>query len=179
MFLSDEAITLVLFFVAITFIGIAFRNARILKENKRAAKAARERENAIRLELPVIEAANPETVGWVARREIMPVVAAEPRSASVDGHAFLKTKALVEQLRALKHPGARQSHTLPPFPAVIETAAGKIEVRLGRDSANRREYWVFYPRFTATSVNAIGLIVTDLLDAIEPAAAQADEPARA
>jgi hypothetical protein len=178
MFLSDEAITLVLFVVALTCIGIAFRNNRIRKENERAAKAARERENAIRLELPVIEAASAETVGWVARREIMRVVVAEPRSASVDGHAFLKAKALVEQFRALKHPGARQSHALAPFPAVIETAAGKLEFLLGRDSENRRDYWVFYPRFTATRVNAIGLIVTDLLDAIEPAA-QADEPARA
>jgi hypothetical protein len=178
MSISDDLITIVLFVVAVTSIVIAVRNRRIQKRNEREAQAARDRENAIRLELPVIEAASAEVVGWVARREVMLVVAADPRSASVNGRAFLRTKALVEQFRALQHPGAGESRALKPFPAMVETAAGRIEVWLGRDSDNRRDYWVYYPRFSSTRAHAIGLISTDLLDAVE-LEPEADETARA
>ena len=69
MSISDDLITFVLFVVAVTSIVIAVRNRRIQKRNEREAKAARDRENAIRLELPVIEAASPEVVGgWRAGR---------------------------------------------------------------------------------------------------------------
>jgi hypothetical protein len=166
-------ITIGLVIALFIFWGWGVRNARIRKRMEREAQAAREKEMAIRLDPAVIEAASPEVVGWLALREMLPMVTAEPRAAWVDGRAFLNVRALAEQFQFLKHPPARPSQALAPFKAVIETAAGKIEFLLGRDSENRRDYWVFYPRYTATRAHAIGLISTDLLDFIETAEAEA------
>jgi hypothetical protein len=153
---------------SLVFCGIALSDALIRRRNKRAihvARAARRAEAATPFGLSAFESAGPEAIGWAVRREIMPVLAADACSVSVNGQCFADPAALVAKLRELKYAATQESHALAPLKTLIETSAGQIELWLGRDSSNAREYWVFHPGLESTRSNAIGHIFTDLLDA--------------
>jgi hypothetical protein len=47
----------------------------------------------------------------------------------------------------------------------VESGGSVLKIVLRRDSDRPNEYWVFYPRYRATSMREIGRITTDLFDA--------------
>jgi len=169
----DNAFTLflvVMVALVLAFWGLALRNFLIGRRNARLAEAARV---AARIEtlkpvgLSAFEGADAQAIAWAARREIMRVLAAKPFAVLVSENAV---PALIEPLRAMRYPAKAPAHTQPPLSAWIETAAGRIELWLARDGENARDYWVFHPGLEVTRAHALGVISTDLLDAIAPLA---------
>ncbi|SNB65833.1 hypothetical protein SAMN06265338_102330 [Rhodoblastus acidophilus] len=158
------------------FWGIALRNYLIRRQAERAAAAARDAAKLDSLRpigLGPYEGGDPEAIAWAARREIMRVLARAPHSAVVEGER-IDPAALIAALSTLHYPHAPHAPAQAPLKAVIATTAGEIVLWLERDADNRRTYWVYHPGLESTRAAPLGVISTDLLDALEP-----EEPARA
>jgi hypothetical protein len=59
---------------------------------------------------------------------------------------------------------AHHSHPTVRIAVRIESGGQRLDLELGRDSENHREYWVFYPTLFSTDQNAIARLRTGVLD---------------
>lgn len=56
------------------------------------------------------------------------------------------------------------SHPTKRIDVQISDESRSLVLRLGRDSDDPREYWVFYPKYYVTSSNEIGRVITPIFD---------------
>jgi hypothetical protein len=84
---------------------------------------------------------------------------------SVAGRPVENAEEVLQVLRSLRW--AMAHHSSPSHPIFVQVAAPghQLVLNLSRDSSNPHEYWVFLPRYRVTSMNEIGRIFTDSLDA--------------
>jgi len=84
---------------------------------------------------------------------------------SVAGRPIENAEVMLQVLRSLRW--AMAHHSSPSHPIFVQVAAPghQLVLSLSRDSSNPHEYWVFLPRYRVTSMNEIGRIFTDSLDA--------------
>ena len=82
----------------------------------------------------------------------------------VDGVPIGVAEPLVAALRGIESHRYHHSHPTASFRVQLQTSQGPLELTLRRDSAEPREYWVYYPGFAATEANDVGAVFTDALD---------------
>lgn len=83
---------------------------------------------------------------------------------SINGKAFSTPHVLLQELRTLHQIPAHHTHPVGNIAIQVSTGTQCLELSLGRDSSNPREYWVFYPKYNVTAKNEIGRIQTSVLD---------------
>ena len=71
---------------------------------------------------------------------------------------------VVKALKEVAPQPAHHSHPTKRIRVEIESKDGNLILELGRDSSYGQEYWVFYPKYRATSENEIGRITTPVFD---------------
>lgn len=71
---------------------------------------------------------------------------------------------VVNALKEVASQPAHHSHPTKRIRVEIESEKGNLILELGRDSSYGHEYWVFYPKYRATSENEIGRITTPVFD---------------
>jgi hypothetical protein len=71
---------------------------------------------------------------------------------------------IINALQQVASQPAHHSHPTKRIRIEIESEERKLILKLGRDSGYRQEYWVFYPKYHATSDNEIGRITTPVFD---------------
>jgi len=101
-----------------------------------------------------------------AQNEVNKLLLSEIVSIHIDGATSSHANQWLFDLRHLDTSFSRyhQSHPIRTITVLLQTKKGDLELKLGRDSDNPQEYWVFYPHFITTSYNDIGKIVTTSLD---------------
>lgn len=83
---------------------------------------------------------------------------------SVNGTPYPDAKQILLTLRSLHWIPAHHSNPTKHITIEIFQNSGRLVLWLARDSANPREYWVFYPKYRITASNEIGRVVTSLFD---------------
>jgi hypothetical protein len=82
---------------------------------------------------------------------------------SINGKAAPNPDQILATLKTLDWLSAH--HSSPTKRINVEISDhSRIVLSLARDSANPREYWVFYPEYYITASNEIGRIITPLFD---------------
>jgi len=71
---------------------------------------------------------------------------------------------IISALKGIAPYSAHHSYPTKRIRVDVHSDRGKLTLELGRDSANRQEYWVFYPEHGVTSDNEIGRITTSVFD---------------
>jgi hypothetical protein len=71
---------------------------------------------------------------------------------------------VINALQEVAPQPAHHSHPTKRIHVYIESERGNLILELGRDSGYGQEYWVFYPKYRATSDNEIGRITTPVFD---------------
>lgn len=99
-----------------------------------------------------------------ALSEILPRLSCGIESVELNGSLFSKPDALLNALRGLHETIGHHSHPTTRYHVLVQTSCGPLALELGRDSDDSNEYWVFYPGFYSTQVNAVGHAFTDALD---------------
>lgn len=107
-----------------------------------------------------------ELYEYAARANIAAFCAPGVESVTVDGKPFAPADDLVAQIAAPRQPQAHHSHPTKPLNVRLTGHKGTLELVLSRDNDDPHEYWLFYPRYTMTKVNAnaVGHVFTDQLD---------------
>lgn len=68
-------------------------------------------------------------------------------------------EAVLASLKLISYVSGTNSHPLERFNFKIQTSTEVINLQLARDSIDSNKYWVFYPKYPATSINEIGKIL--------------------
>jgi hypothetical protein len=71
---------------------------------------------------------------------------------------------VINALQEVTPQPAHHSHPTKRIRVEIQSEQGNLILELGRDSGYGQEYWVFYPKYHATSDNEIGRITTPVFD---------------
>jgi hypothetical protein len=95
---------------------------------------------------------------------VQPFLESRVLSIAVAGKLLVQPEELLKALRAMSTPRAHHSHPENPIAITIKSERGELLLSAARDSDVKDEYWVFYPGFHATELNAIGHIFTKELD---------------
>ena len=69
-------------------------------------------------------------------------------------------------LRAVQAIPAHHSHPTNTIDVSLHSERGSLSLRLGRDSNDPHEYWVFYPKYHTTDNNAVYHLITDYFDGV-------------
>lgn len=99
-----------------------------------------------------------------ARNEIIARLSGTVESVSVNGSPSQRPNEIVAALRRLHGIMPHRSYPAGQYDVLVQTARDTLLLRVCRDSQDAHEYWVYYPGFHATTVNAIGKIDTTALD---------------
>ena len=102
-------------------------------------------------------------ISHAALDELRPRLNAPIEHVLVDG-APIDAEPLVAALRGIQSHRYHHSHPTASFRVQLQTSEGPLELTLRRDSAEPREYWVYYRGFNATEINDVGAVFTDALD---------------
>jgi hypothetical protein len=104
-------------------------------------------------------------IGLGARMEIEPLLFGKIDAVTVNGTPIPDPGPLLASLRDMfRSSMAHHSHPTTCYHVVVRGEAGSLELTPCRDSDDPHEYWVFYPSFHATRLNAVGHAFTDALD---------------
>lgn len=101
-----------------------------------------------------------------ASTEIADFFAGGIQSVAVDGTPFAVTDDFVAQIKDPRHLFAHHSHPTKALHVRLTGANGTLDVVLSRDSGDRHEYWLLYPRYSMTASNDVGRVITNRLDAL-------------
>ncbi len=71
---------------------------------------------------------------------------------------------VLSALRGIAPYRAHHSHPTIQIQVDVRGPTGSLTLKLGRDSGNAREYWVFLSGHGVTSKNEIGRITTSMFD---------------
>ena len=82
----------------------------------------------------------------------------------VEDNVVSNTSIVLSELQKIETHVERHSHPEKDIHITIKNKGNTLELRLGRDSGRPSKYWVFYPHYKHTSMNAIGKITTSLFD---------------
>lgn len=102
-----------------------------------------------------------------ALNEIKPILSSKVESVTVDGTQISGGDALVDALRKMHGTIGHHSHPTRTYQVILRSSFGSLALDFGRDSQDPHEYWVFYPGFHSTTLNAVGHAFTDALDRIQ------------
>jgi hypothetical protein len=105
-----------------------------------------------------------DVINVAAQREIAAIIGARLLSVTVNGVSANRKYDVLEAVKTMRFPLAHHSHPTTRFEVRIDTSAGSAVLVFRRDSSDPHEYWVFYPKFHSTNVNAVGHAFTDSLD---------------
>ena len=102
----------------------------------------------------------------IGRNEIIQTLDSFSNAARVliDGKAADKPGDILSVLKKTRWIYPHHSHPTKRINVQISDESRSLLLSLGRDSDDSREYWVFYPKYWITSGNAVGRIVTPVLD---------------
>jgi hypothetical protein len=119
-------------------------------------------------------------VGSLSKSMAQEEVLSTLRSLTRDARIFVNGNPVEDSgeiLSALKTIHWVYPHHSSPSNAINRNDFTRIEIcdhsrhivlLLGRDSGDRREYWVFYPKYHITTGNEIGRVITPVFDAYWP-----------
>jgi hypothetical protein len=82
----------------------------------------------------------------------------------VDGIRSNNNSEVLAALKNLAPLAAHHSHPTETLVVDIRSSRGEIHLKLGRDSGNKEEYWVFSPTYWFTTRNEIGRLQTQVFD---------------
>ncbi len=82
----------------------------------------------------------------------------------VNSHPSDDADRVVNALKEVAPQPAHHSHPTKRIRVEIVSEKGNLILELGRDSGYGQEYWVFYPKYRATSEKEIGRITTPVFD---------------
>jgi hypothetical protein len=105
-------------------------------------------------------------LGHAALDELRPRLNAPAEQVLVDGAPIAAAEPFVAALRGIESHRYHHSHPTASFRVQLQTSQGPLELTLRRDSAEPREYWVYYRGFNATEINDVGAVFTDALDGL-------------
>lgn len=105
-------------------------------------------------------------IGDEARSEAITFLSALPPTYTVyiNGQPSRSPEPIVAALRSVGSRMAHHSHPTHSIRVDVQTGSGVLNLVLGRDSQNRQEYWVFYPKYKVSANNEIGRIVSAAFD---------------
>lgn len=106
-------------------------------------------------------------MGSRARDEVLRFIETLPTSHSVvvDGRVVSEDNGLLEALKSTDRVMAHHSHPTRMIHVRVEGNGTQMRLNLGRDSSDPKEYWGFFPEYRVTSMNEIGRIRANALDA--------------
>lgn len=84
---------------------------------------------------------------------------------SINGKPVPNSEEVITALKTLDWLSAHHSNPTRNIDIEITDHAPRVLLRLGRDSGDPREYWVFWPKYLITANNEIGRIRTAVFDA--------------
>jgi len=99
------------------------------------------------------------------RNAVLATLASASPGIRVNADTLANPQALLDALREIQGTAAHHSHATHRITVEIQSAAGSAQLELGRDSSRSDEYWVFLPKYWATSTRELGRIHTAALSA--------------
>ena len=101
-----------------------------------------------------------------AKDEVLKRINSLPRDCyvSVNGRAVQDSQEIISVLKRLHSVLPHHSEPTKTIKVEICDHPRQITLILARDSANPREYWIFYPKYAITARNEIGRIITPSFD---------------
>jgi hypothetical protein len=84
---------------------------------------------------------------------------------AINGNIVTNFEPILNALHSTASVPAHHSHPTAIIHVTITDKTGFLALDLARDSDRPREYWLFYPGYRATQVNAIARIVSTAFDA--------------
>jgi heme/copper-type cytochrome/quinol oxidase subunit 2 len=82
----------------------------------------------------------------------------------INRHPAQNSKEVISTLKTLHWIYPHHSHPTKRIDVQISDESRCLVLRLGRDSDDPREYWVFYPKHYITSGNELGRVITPIFD---------------
>ena len=101
--------------------------------------------------------------GRIEVKELLDQLSVDP-CVAINGVLIDNPDRIMAELRQVAPRLAHRSHTTLRIKVEIAGDGEKLLLWVERDSANPREYWVFYPKYDYTSRHEVGRIITEVFD---------------
>jgi hypothetical protein len=95
-------------------------------------------------------------------------------NVSVNDADIRNQEEIVVELKRMAPLEPHHSHPEGRIAVMIVDGDSKLELELGRDSQDRNEYWIFYPKYLITESNDIGRIISDKFDRFDAIPRESD-----